>query len=63
MGWASGSSVLRNVWNQVREYIDTEKDKEDCLRELVKVFESSDCDTCDEIQCEKWPETLKIFRE
>lgn len=48
MGWASGSSILADVWRTVRPHV-PEKDRVEILAELMEVFASRDCDTLNEL--------------
>ena len=49
MGWASGSEIAAQVWDNVREFIPVAKRK-DVARRVVKTFEAYDCDTMDEAE-------------
>jgi len=60
MGWASGSSLLSEVWGEVREYVPVRKRTEVLIR-LMEMFSNYDCDTLCEVVYKAWPETQKAF--
>lgn len=47
MGWASGSGILDDVWSAVYTHI-PKKQRVKVARELIRIFESYDCDTLEE---------------
>ena len=49
MGWASGSSLLIDVWNEVREFIPEEK-RQVVARNVIDRFADMDCDTIGEAE-------------
>lgn len=56
MGWASGSRLAEEIWNNFRRYIPEEKLKLEAEK-FVALFEDMDCDTLDE--CEQLMSDLK----
>ena len=56
MGWASGSRVLTDVWDVVREHVPVKK-RVAVLVRLMAAFARRDCDTLDEVGHRRdWPE-------
>lgn len=60
MGWASGSSLLVEIWAHVRRHIKSE-DRVDILIDLMCSFWNRDCDTIAEIIDPDWPETQTAY--
>jgi hypothetical protein len=56
MGWASGSSILTQVWAAVREFV-PERKRVGVLVQLMNVFAGDDCDTLNEVIRSDWPES------
>lgn len=48
MGWASGSELAQQIWNDMKSHL-TEKQKKTLKNSLIKHFEDMDCDTMDEV--------------
>lgn len=59
MGWAGGSELLIDTWNQIRKFV-PEKKREKTLSKLISLFENHDCDTTYEIE-NLWPESNKAL--
>lgn len=64
MGWASGSDVGNQIWNNIRDFISID-DREEAARIIIDVLEGEDCDTvyeCEQLvkdaglEDEYWPE-------
>lgn len=47
MGWASGSGIAQNVWDEVKKYIPKDKQKT-VAKSIIDIFEQEDCDTMQE---------------
>lgn len=60
MGWSGGSSLLRSVWERVRQYV-PEAAREDVLVGLMKDFSRRDCDTLAEVVRDDWPESERAY--
>lgn len=63
MGWASGSSLLIEVWSLVRQCLEEPDDRVSYLKQLMVLFADHDCDTLEEVVCDEWPESEKAYRE
>ena len=48
MGWASGSSLLSEVWRAVEKHLTSKKQRVLVCKSLIEAFEAEDCDTIDE---------------
>jgi hypothetical protein len=49
MGWASGSELAQNLWNDIKDFLD-EKQKKIVKKAIIKNFEDNDCDTMCEVE-------------
>lgn len=47
MGWASGSELAENIWDEVRNFIPENK-RERVAKKIWAFFEDFDCDTLEE---------------
>ena len=56
MGWGSGSSLFNDIWPVVRKHLPVSKRLEVC-KAVMEKFQEHDCDTLDECENEKFPET------
>ena len=65
MGWASGVELAENVWSAIERYL-PEEAKGQVALELVKIFESCDCDIMEEAsfvsEYLKWDEDVGEWR-
>jgi hypothetical protein len=50
MGWASGSSMFREIIEFLMETVEDEKLRKDLYFGLIEIFENRDCDTLYECQ-------------
>jgi hypothetical protein len=62
MGWASGSSILLDVWSTVRGFV-PEKKRVEVLTRLMTVFANHDCDTLNEVIRSDWPESEPAYEK
>ncbi len=60
MGWASGSSLFRDVWVAVRPHIAKVKRVHVCC-DLMRAFEQRDCDTLRDAFRKDWPEVVIAY--
>lgn len=60
MGWASGTEVIIDVWNLVREWIPEDK-RVAVLAQVIDVFTNHDWDCLEEIE-EEWPESKEALK-
>lgn len=47
MGWASGSMLAENLWEEIKKYL-PKKHYKVVARKIIEEMESHDCDTIDE---------------
>lgn len=48
MGWASGSRLMSDLIESVKNNVDNFESRVDLYLEMIKNFEDADCDTLDE---------------
>lgn len=62
MGWSSGSGLLEEVWEELRDFVAAD-DRAGVLATLMEIFSGRDCDTLDELTYrEDWPEAREAWR-
>lgn len=49
MGWASGSELAEQLWEEIRDYI-PKKDRIAAATRFIEAFEQADCDTMEECE-------------
>jgi len=64
MGWAGGSGLLENVWEQTRERVSKTK-RVELLVKIIGYFEEYDCDTIGELQYmeDQWEEIKPALKK
>jgi hypothetical protein len=50
MGWASGSSLAIELWDDIRCHIASGQDRREVSRKFIKHFQDHDCDTMGECE-------------
>lgn len=63
MGWSSGSGILSDLWEDIREYVPEDK-RRALFGKLADIFWNHDCDTLYEIMDDHdWPEVEPALRD
>jgi len=48
MGWASGSELAQNLWDDIKKIL-TDEQKKKVKQAIIKNFENQDCDTMEDV--------------
>lgn len=62
MGWASGSELLKNIVGILDKNL-APNVRVNVYRQLIRSFQSFDCDTIDECVSKKYPDFTKAYKK
>lgn len=48
MGWSSGSRIMNEIIEVLKDVVDDRDERFDVYYRLIEIFENNDCDTLDE---------------
>lgn len=50
MGWCSGGSLLGEIWDEIKDYVEKEDDRVKLYKKLIDCFECHDMDCYEAIE-------------